>query len=117
MVACRITWPNKSDIPIDTVLWTSVHEELQNYIRELVIKEAIYDDAFETPDLFKFLAGMKDLILQQAPPHHYGTLVSILNPLVDLEVMIWERQRTLRTGAITECWKGLRSSLLTKSRR
>ena len=102
MVACRITWPNKSDIPIDTVLWTSVHEELQNYIRELVIKEAIYDDAFETPDLFKFLAGMKDLILQQAPPHQYGTLVSILNPLVDLEVIIWQGARLVADLGKTE---------------
>jgi len=25
---------------------------------------------------------MRDLILQEAPPHQYGTLVSILNPLV-----------------------------------
>ena len=29
MVACRLTWPNKSDIPINMGLWTSM-EELQN---------------------------------------------------------------------------------------
>ena len=64
-------------------------EELQNYIRELGVKEAIDDDAFESPDLVEFSAGMRDLVLQ-APPHQYDTLVSILNPLVDLEVIIWQ---------------------------
>ncbi len=32
--------------------------------------------------MMKFLAGMRDLILQQALPRQHGTLVSILNPLV-----------------------------------
>jgi len=32
MAACRITWPNKSDILKNTGLWTST-EELQNYNR------------------------------------------------------------------------------------
>ena len=63
-------------------------EELQNYIRELGMKEAIYDDAFKNADLAKFLAGMRDFILQQVPPHQYGTLVSKLNPLVALEAII-----------------------------
>jgi len=31
---------------------------------------------------------MSDLILQQAPSHLYGTLVSILNPLVALESVV-----------------------------
>ncbi len=52
------------------------------------MKEAIYEDAFESLDLMKFLAGMRDLILQQDPPHQYGTLVSILNPLVASEAII-----------------------------
>ena len=42
MAVCRIMWPNKSDVLTNTGLQTSV-EELQNYIRELLIKEAIYD--------------------------------------------------------------------------
>lgn len=46
------------------------------------MNEAIYDNVFESPDLAKFLVGIGDLILQQAPPHQYGALVSILNPLV-----------------------------------
>lgn len=54
--------------------------DLQNYIRELGMKE-ICEDAFESLDVMKFSAGMRDLILQQAPTHQYGSLVSILNPL------------------------------------
>ena len=34
MVACHTIWPNKSDIPLHTGLWTSM-EDLQNYICEL----------------------------------------------------------------------------------
>jgi len=56
-------------------------EDLQNYIRELSMKEAIWMDVFESPDMIKFSVGMWDLILQQAPSHQYGTLVTILNPL------------------------------------
>jgi len=57
-------------------------EDLQNYIHELGIREAIYEDTFDSPDMVRFSVGMRDLILQQAPSHLYGTLVSILNPLV-----------------------------------
>ena len=49
------------------------------------MKEAIYEEDFESPDMIKFSAGMRDLILQQAPPPQYGTLVSVLNPLVTSE--------------------------------
>ena len=63
-------------------------EELQNYIKVLGMKEAIYDDAFESLDLVKFLVGMRDLIIQYAPPHQYGPLVSILNSLVASEAII-----------------------------
>lgn len=33
------------------------------------MKEAICEKNFESPDLMKFSVGMRDLILQQAPPH------------------------------------------------
>ena len=79
MAVCCIVWPNKSDIPLNSGLWSTM-EDLQNCICELGIREAIYEDAFEGPDMVKFSAGMRDLILQQAPPHLYGTLVSLLNP-------------------------------------
>ena len=84
MAACRTTWPNKSDIPLNMGLWSSM-EDLQNYIRELGKKEAIYVEDSESLDLMKFSVGMWDLIQQQVPPHQYGTLVSILNPLVASE--------------------------------
>ena len=38
--------------------------------------------------MVKLSAGMRDLILQQAPSHLYGTLVSILNPLVASEAVV-----------------------------
>ena len=84
---CHETWTNKSDIPLNIGLWSSV-EDLQNYIQELGMKEAIYEEDFESSDMMKFSAGMRDLILQQAPPHQYGTLVSVLNPLVASEAII-----------------------------
>jgi len=53
MVTYLIAWLNRSDVLINTGLWASM-EELQNYIRELGMKEAIHDVAFESPDLVKF---------------------------------------------------------------
>ena len=78
MAACHMVWPNKSDIPLHTGMWSSMKED-QNYIRELGIREAIYEDTFDGPVMVKFSAGMRELILQQAPSHLYCTLVSILN--------------------------------------
>lgn len=39
MAACHMVWLNKSDIPLNTGLWSSM-ENLQNYIREIQGKEA-----------------------------------------------------------------------------
>lgn len=126
MAACRITWPNKSDVPKNTGLWTSM-EDLQNYIREIGMKEAIYDDDFESPGLVKFSAGMMDFILQQAPPHWYGTLVSILNPLQGTsEVIIQQAAQLVSDLGETEClqtrrniWtlEGVEILPVTKTRR
>ena len=82
-----MVWPNKSDIPLHTGLWSSM-EDLQNCIRELGIREAIYEDTFGSPDTVRFSAGMRDLILQQASSHLYGTLVSIGSPLVASESVV-----------------------------
>ncbi len=49
-------------------------EDLQTYICELGMEEATYEEAFESLDLVKFSAGMRDLILQLAPSFQYGTL-------------------------------------------
>lgn len=63
MAACRMVWTNKTDMPVNTGMWSSM-EDLQNYIRELGMREAIYEDTFDSPDMVKFSAGMRDLILQ-----------------------------------------------------
>ena len=84
----------KINIPLHTGLWSSM-EDLQNYMCELGIRERIYEDTFENPDLVKFSAGMGDLIQQQAPSHLHGTLVSILNPLVASEVMIQQSAQVI----------------------
>ena len=87
MAASHMVWPNKSDIPLYAGIWSSM-EDLQNYIRELCIREAIYEDTFYSLDVVKFSVGMRDLILQQAPFHLYDALVSILNPLVASEAAV-----------------------------
>ena len=66
------------------------------------MKEAIYEENFESPDMIKFSAGMRDLILQQAPPHQYGTLVSILNPLVASEAIIQQTAQLVTDLGETE---------------
>ena len=102
MVAYRLTWHNKSVVLINTGLWTSM-EELQNYIRELCIREAIYEDSFDSPDTVRVSVEMKDLILQQAPSHLYGTSVSILHPLVALEVVVQQASQLVAELGETEC--------------
>ena len=78
-------------------------EDLQNYICELGIREVIYEDSFEGPDMVKFSAGMRDLILQQAPSHLYGTMVSILNPLVASEAVVQQAAQLVADLGETEC--------------
>lgn len=80
MAVSQVTWPNKNDASLDTGLQQSV-EDLQNYIRELGMKEAVYEDAFRSLDLMTFSSGMRDLILQQGPLYQYGTLASIVRHL------------------------------------
>lgn len=67
---------NKNDRTLNTSLWSST-EDLQKCTGVLGMKVAIYEDAFESLDLIKFSAGMRDFILQQDPPHQYGTLLSV----------------------------------------
>lgn len=101
-------------------------EELQTYITELGMKEAIYDDTHESPDLVKFSTEMKELILQQEPPYQNGMLVFILNPLVALEAVVqqaaqlvinsWEAER-LRARHNTRTLEGAEVLPITKTRR
>jgi len=52
--------------------------------------------------MVKFSAGMRDLILQQALPHLYGTLVSILNPLVASEAVVQQAAQLVADLGETE---------------
>lgn len=73
-------------------------EEHQNSIQKLGTREAIYEDIFKNSDLVKFTTGLRDVILQQAPPHRYGMLVAILNPLVDLKAVIQQTTELVLTS-------------------
>ena len=77
-------------------------EDLQNYICELGIREAIYEDSFEGPDMVKLSAGIRDLILRQAPSHLYGTMVSMLNPLVASEAVVQQAAQLVADLGETE---------------
>jgi len=52
--------------------------------------------------MVKFSAGMRDLILQQALPHLYGTLVSILYPLVASEAVVQQAAQLVADLGETE---------------
>lgn len=67
------------------------------------MKEVIYENAFESPNLKKNLAGMRDLILQQVLPHHYGTVVHILNPRVVSEAVKQQAAQLVAYLGETEC--------------
>ena len=112
MAACCMVWPNQSDIPLHTGMWSSM-ENLQNYICELGVREAIYEDAFDGPDLVKFSAGMGDLILQQAQA--LGIFDPTLPAELDVHVTqdgfgwgLWQRQSSVRTpiGFWFQVWHG-----------
>ena len=77
-------------------------EDLQSYIHELGVREAIYEDTFDGPDMVKFSAGMRDLILQQAPSHLYDALVSILNSLVASEEVVQQAAQLVADLGETE---------------
>lgn len=70
-------------------------------ISELGMKEAIYDDAFESPDLLKLSARVRDLIFQQAPSHQHGTLVSIPNTSVASKPLIQQAAQLVADLGVT----------------
>ena len=110
-----MVWPNKSDIPLHAGLWSSM-EDLQNYICELGIREAIYEailtylgyltdrytGLFDSPDMLRYSAGVRDLILSQAPSHLYGTLVPPGNPLVASESVAQQAAQLIANLGETE---------------
>lgn len=70
-------------------------EELQNYIWELGMRKAIYKSPLESPDLVKFTVEMTDLILQEAPSHHGGTLTVNFYHVVASEAIIQQTSQLL----------------------
>ena len=73
-------------------------EDLQTFIHELGMKEAICEETFKSSDLVKFLARMRDLILQQAPSHQYVMLVSVMNPLASEAIVQQTTQLVVDLG-------------------
>jgi len=94
MAACRMVWPNKSDIPLQT--------GFQSYICELGIREVIYEDPFNIQDMVRFPVCIRDLILQQASSHLYGALVSILKPFVASESVVQQAAQLVTNLGETE---------------
>ena len=101
MAACCMVWSNKSDIPLRTGLWSSM-EDLQT-IRELGMREAIYEDTFDSPDMVKFSAGMTDLILQQSPSYLVWNLEFHTNPLVVSEAAVQQAAQLVADLGEAEC--------------
>lgn len=97
MATCRITCPDKANVLVRTGLWFSM-EDLQTFILKLGMKEAIYKEAFKSPDLVEHSARMGDLILQQAPSHQYGMLVSIMNSLASEAIVQQTTQLVVNLG-------------------
>lgn len=53
--------------------------------------------------MVKYTVGMRDSILQQALPHHCGTLVEILNTLVASKAIIQQATQLVTELRETEC--------------
>lgn len=65
---------SEGDFPGHMKPWESI-QEMQQLLRELGMRQAIYAPLFESLDQAAFTAGMKAKILQSAPP-----LISVLSP-------------------------------------
>lgn len=66
------------------------------------MKGVIYEEDFESSELVKFSAGLRDLIMQQDPSLQYGTLVVILNPLVARIATVQQAEPTVADLGETE---------------
>lgn len=56
--------------------------KVQQSLRELGLRQAIYTSVFECSDQVTFNADMKDKILQYTPSPWYGMLIFMLSPVV-----------------------------------
>lgn len=59
MSACWITWLNKQGMPTHSVLWNYM-EELKNYIQELDVRKAIYEDPLKVLTYVNSLQGWEN---------------------------------------------------------
>lgn len=114
------SWPNKSELLINTGLRSSM-EQLHNHPRESGMKEATHDDAFESPDLVKFSAAMRELTFQpsSSPPRwHTGGHTEALRHLgghhpAGCPIAGWSRAGRAPSHQVQYLqyrWKGQRSS-------
>lgn len=76
--------------------------ELQNYMREIGMREAISEDTFESPDFVKFTVEIKDLFCSKTPTRifgHPGPLEDICAPpFTDPEASVKIRKANCGTG-------------------
>ena len=77
--AIRAIWPNQGDIPYLNTSWET-YVELQQVLRELDMKNIIYNMDPQGPSAELFTVGMRNLVLHTAPPILFVSLVTILPP-------------------------------------
>lgn len=65
---------------------------------KLAVSEAIYEDAFESPDLDKYTVGMRDLILCLLPWEYKASVTPIQEYILDIDIL-WGL--TLQTFQVT----------------
>ena len=85
ILACREVQPNEGYLPGYMGPWKSI-EDVQQILRELGMRQAIYIPVFEDPNGATLTARMKYKILQLAPSTWYGTLISTLNPVIRQDI-------------------------------
>lgn len=66
--------------------WKSI-QEVQQILRELGRRQAIYTPVFEDPDEATITAGMKTKIPPSVPSTWYETLMSRLSPAVEQDIL------------------------------
>ena len=72
VLACREAWANGVFVLRHVDAWEFI-EGVQQILRELGMRQAIYAPVFESPDRATFFAGMKAKLLQSSPSTCCGT--------------------------------------------
>lgn len=79
IVAYKEAHPNDRDLPGHVVTWKSM-EEVQQILRKLGRRQAIYTPVFEGPAQATFTAGVKAKVLQFTSGTQCRALISMLSP-------------------------------------